>query len=255
MSNLSDIGFPVKSEQDVNDVIMSVLPHLDQIPAPPRGFYYKFDDESGAQLYLQGNAGQDIIGFNPAFDGKSIRRVGLTTAIERDTSELDGAFKGWVNPTDEINPEESGDYPLVFDMPDFRLQKDIEKQKTVDVQLTAFASSDFEIFESEEEFLRSKQEDGKIASQSFIPSGLFRISEEGMTETINPPQAHAVITGEIKQFDLRTNKLTGEEFYWFLAETFGGEIDIVADAKNVDAEPNIGGIVKGSFWLSGKILS
>ena len=98
MSNLSDIGFPVKSEQDVNQVIMDILNHLNPIPCPPRGYYFKFEDNSGAEIYLQTNPAQEIIGFNPAFGGKSRRKVGLTKLIERDTSELDGAFHAWSNP-------------------------------------------------------------------------------------------------------------------------------------------------------------
>ncbi len=255
MSNLSDIGFPVKSEQDVNDVIMSVLPNLTQIPCPPLGFYYKFQDESGAELYLQGNQGQDILGFNPAFNAKSRRRVGLTTAIERDTSVLDGAFKVWANPADENNPEDSGDFPFVFDMPDFRLQEDIEMQKTVDVALTAFASNDFEIFSSEEEFEASHADQSMFGARSFSASGLFKEGEGGTVEDVIPPQAHANFSGEIKEFELRTNSLTEAQFYWFLLETYGGEIDVVADPKLVSAEPKIGGIVKGSFWISGKIIN
>ena len=59
--------------------------------------------------------------------------------------------------------------------------------------------------------------------------------------------------GEIKEFDLRTNQLSGENFYRFLIETLGGEIDVVADPKFVPEEPKIGGIVSGQFWLSGRI--
>ena len=254
MSNLSDIGFPVKSEQDVNQVIMDVMPHLVQIPSPPRGYYYKFSDESGAELYLQGNTGQDILGFNPAFNGKSSIKVGLTTAIERDTSELDGAFKGWVNPADINDPETTSDYPIVFDMPDFRLHENMGVQTIVNIQLAAFASNDFEMFESKDAFEQSQEGDPKFSSLSFIPSGLFRITESGETEDVIPPQAHAIFSGEIKEAELRTNSLTGAKFYWLLVNTFGGDIDVVADQNLLETRPKIGGIVKGSFWLSGKIL-
>ena len=243
MSNLSDIGFPVKSEQDVNQVIMDVMPHLSQIPCPPRGFYYKFSDESGAELFLQGNTGQDILGFNPAFNGKSRRLVGLTTAIERDTSELDGAFKAVANPSDQDIPEDSGDFEFVFDLPDFRMHEDFDVQTTLEVQLTAFASNDFQVF--------SSSDNQTIDPNSFVASGLNQVTPDG--DAI-PPQAHAKIVGEIKDFELRTNTLTRSEFYWFLIETQGGEIDIVADPNLITTEPEKGGIVSGSFWLSGKLI-
>jgi hypothetical protein len=64
-----------------------------------------------------------------------------------------------------------------------------------------------------------------------------------------------MFAGEIKEFELKTNALTNAEFYWFLVETLGGEIDVVSDPKWIEKEPQIGGIVSGQFWLSGKIIA
>lgn len=256
MSNLSDIGFPVHNEQDVNDVIMSILNHLETIPCPPFGFYFKFADRSGAEIYLQTNSAQEIMGFNPAFSGKSKRRVALTESIERDTSMLDGAFYAWANPVDN-ETKISGEYPFVFDVPDFRTNEKVELQNILEIQLTAFASNDFQVFADEKEFDSSQTDETKFASNYFIPSGLFTNSEKEETdETVEPipPQAHAVFAGEIKQFELKTNEFTNERFYWFLVETLGGEIDVVADANLIKQEPENGNIIRGSFWLSGKII-
>ncbi len=248
MSNLSNIGFPVKTDEDVNQVIMDVLPHLERIPCPPRGFYYKFEDESGAQLYLQGNTAQDIIGFNPAFKGKSRRKVGLTSGIERDTSELDGAFEGWSGPEKEGDIENSGEFPFVFDVPDFRLHEDIKLQTIIDLELAAFASDDFRVFETEKAYLESQTDEPKLSARSFFPFGVIA-DEEPV-----PPQAHCGLAGKIKEFEQRSNSLTKKNFCWFLVETLGGEIDIVADPKLVGDDPKVGGIVNGSFWLTGKIV-
>ena len=253
MSNLSDIGFPVKSEQDVNQVIMDIMNHLKPVPCPPRGYYFKFEDVSGAEIYMQTNPAQEIMGFNPAFSGKSSRKVGLTKLIERDTSELDGAFHAWANPSNE-DVESSSDYPFVFDVPDFRTKETLELPKHVEIQLTAFASNDFQCFGSKDEFDSSQNGEPKTSSKSFIPSGLFTFDEKGESVEINPPQAHGILTGEIKDFELRTNEFTGEKFYWFWLDTYGGEVDVVADIGLVKEEPKVGGIVRGSFWLSGKIL-
>jgi hypothetical protein len=253
MSNLSDIGFPVRSEQDVNEVIMSVLNHLETIPCPPRGFYFKFADKSGAEIYLQSNSAQELLGFNPAFSGKSKRRVELTEIIERDTSDLDGAFHAWANPKEE-DFENTGEYPFVFDVPNFRVYENIELPKLAKIQLNAFASNDFQIFANEEDFESSQAEETKFAPNFFIPSGLFPVNENEEMDDIIPPQAHAMFAGEIKEFELKTNEFTGEKFYWFLVETFGGEVDVVADVGLIKEKPNVGGIIRGSFWLSGKII-
>lgn len=249
MSNLSDIGFPVRGEQDVNDVIVKVLETVSEIPCP-RGAYYKFVDASGAAIYLQANASQELIGFNPHFEGKSRRTVCLTEAIEKESSELDGAFHAWANPSEENNPE-SGEYPLVFDVPDFRTNINLKFPQNHEAQLTAFASSEFGVFKSEQDYYDSQEAEVKFASKSFIPNGLFNL-EADKTE---PPLAFGVFTGEIKEFELKTNTLTGEKFYWFLVDTLGGEIDVVADPKLVTIEPNVGGYLNGQFWLSGRLIS
>jgi hypothetical protein len=247
MSNLSDIGFPVRGEQDVNDVIMKVLKNVSEIPCP-RGSYYKFADASGAAIYLQANASQELIGFNPHFEGKSRRTVCLTETIEKESSELDGAFHAWANPSEENNPE-SGEYPFVFDVPDFRVNADLSFPQNRQVQLTAFASNEFQVFASERDFYAQQDSELKFAAKSFVPTGLINFH----IDNTQPPLAFGVFTGEIKEFELKTNELTGEKFYWFLVDTLGGEIDVVADAKLVAAEPSVGGYLNGQFWLSGRL--
>lgn len=253
MSNLSDIGFPVRHEADVNEVIMSVLGQVSEVRCP-RGFYLKFSDKSGAEIYLQGNHDQELIGFNPHFAGKSRRKVALTKAVEREASELDGGFHAWANPSDEANPE-SGDYPFVFDLPDFRTVPNLALPQTVEIQLTAFASNDFEMFADEKSYNESQESDLKYAAKSFVPTGLFAFDAENETVDLSVVRPVGKFSGEIKEFELKTNSLTDAQFYWFLVETLGGEVDVVSDPKWLENEPQIGGIVSGQFWLSGRILS
>jgi len=250
MSNLSDIGFPVSNEHDVNQVIMDIMPHLKRIDCGSTGIYYKFEDESGAQIFLQTNSAQEIIGFNPAFAGESKRTVKIEEQIERDTSDLDGAFRCIANP----GPSSDSEYPFVFDTPDFRTYSDLKIPSEVQLSLTAFASNDLEIYEDEFSYSEKQAGDAKVASKSFIPSGLITIDESGQPVEADPPQAHAIITGEITDCQRRRNVFTDKEFYFFVVETFGGFADIVADPELIKSEPKIGGIVKGSFWLSGKIV-
>ena len=248
MSNLSDIGFPVQSEQDVNVLITETIKRVESIKCD-QGFYLKFADPSGAEIYLQGNLEQELIGFNPHFDGKSRRIVSLTKVIERDSSELDGGFQALATAQ---NDADSIEYPFVFDVPDFRLVPNYELPQFREIQLTAFASNDFKIFDNEENYFSSQTDEPKLASKSFIPSGMFLPDEKATP--IEPPRPIGIFTGEIKEFELKVNELSGEEFYWFLIETLGGEIDVVADVKLISSEPKIGGIASGQFWLSGKIV-
>ncbi len=196
MSNLSDIGFPVQNEQDVNVLITETIKYVESIRCP-RGFYLRFSDTSGAEIYLQGNIEQELIGFNPHFDGKSRRKVGLTKAIERDSSELDGGFHAWAEP-DEDKIVDSGEYPFVFDVPDFRMIGEISFPQIQEIQLTAFASNDFKIYESERNYYVAQNSDPKFASKSFIPSGLFLPDDKA--NPIEPPQPIGIFSGEIKEF-------------------------------------------------------
>lgn len=251
MSNLSDIGFPTPDEQAINEMIMHVLEVAEPVKCE-RGFYLIYTDESGAEIYLQGNLQQELIGFNPHFRGKSRRQVGLTEAIERESSELDGGFYGWARPWDESDPE-FGDYPFVFDVPDFRLAENVNLPQIREIQLTAFASIEFDIFPDEASHRESQPDEIKLSAESFIPSGKFLSDSQG-AET-DPLRPIALFTGKIKEYELKTNRLSGHSFYWFLVETFGGEVDVVADPKLISAEPTIGGIISGKFWLSGKITT
>lgn len=252
MSNLSDIGFPTPDEQAVNDMIWHVIEMTSPIHTS-HGIYLKFSDESGAEIYLQGNEAQELIGFNPHFAGKSRRKVGLTNKIERDSSELDGGFYGWANPSDK-HFENSGEYPFVFDVPDFRTVEIADFPVIKEIQLTAFASNDFKMFSNEKDFSDSQESEAKNASKSFAANGLSALNETDEVIELNEVRPIGMFTGEIKEFEMRTNKVSGEKFYWFLVETLGGEVDVVCDPKFVTQEPEIGGIVSGQFWLSGKIL-
>ena len=251
MSNLSDIGFPTNSDQDINDMISHVL-ELAETIVSPGGFYLRFADASGAEIWLQGNAEQELIGFNPHFAGKSRRRIGLTQAIEREASVLDGGFHAWANPRD-AGVETSGEYPFVFDAPNFRLNEISQFPQICEIQLTAFASNDFVVYADEKSYDESQQDTTKYASKSFVPSGLLAVDAEDETIDLSAVRPIATFTGEIKEFELKTNQLSGNQFYWFLIDTFGGETDVVADVKLISSAPNIGGIVSGQFWLSGKI--
>jgi hypothetical protein len=251
MSNLSDIGFPTPDDKAVNEMIMHVLEHTKPVKSS-RGIYLIFSDDSGAEIYLQGNFEQELIGFNPHFSGKSRRKVSLTRTIERDSSELDGGFHAWANPAEGLS--ESGDYPFVFDVPDFRNVENLEFPQTVEIQLTAFASNDFKIFENDEDYQKAQESELNYASKMFVPSGLFAFDENDGSIDMSVVRPIGTFAGEIKSFELKTNSLSGENFYALLIETLGGEIDVVADPKLIAQEPKIGGIVSGQFWLSGRIV-
>lgn len=235
MSNLSDIGFPVKTEEDVNQMLMDVLSGIEQVACPPFGYYYRFEDASGAQVFLQANPVHELMGFNPGFKGLGITTLELIRTLERDTSELDGAY---------VARGAEGGPAFVFDLPDFRRVKLASLPFKAGVELTAFATNDFQLLEPGGDM---------PAEPSLSP---LRDSEADLLAgdpSAPPPQAHVSIEAVVATAERRENSKTKAEFWAFSAVTPAGEISIVADPSIVVRDPSPGDVVKGSFWLSGKI--
>jgi hypothetical protein len=246
MSDLSNIGFNIDTEDEFATLIEKSFETASQIEVP-WGFYIHFIDSSGAELWTQLNLDGEFIGFHPHFHGMSRRVVAITREIEGEDSELDGMFHAWANPTELTEPE-SGDYPFVFNVPDMKVLDEMDYPQNVEIQLTAFAS-DLEFYPNEDDYYGSQDEELQFAIESFMPIGLFDEDENG-----EAPKPFAVFSGVVQQSEVRTNEMTGEEFYWMLVDTLGGEVDVVASTDLCESLPNPLSIIQGQFWLSGRIL-
>jgi len=246
MSDLSNIGFTIDTEDEFASLIEKSFETATQIEVP-WGFYIHFIDSSGAELWTQLNLDGEFIGFHPHFHGMSRRVVALTREIASDESELDGMFHAWANPAEPTEPE-SGDYPFVFNVPDMKVLDEMEYPQNVEIQLTAFAS-DLEFYPNEDDYYGSQDEELQFAVESFMPIGLFDEDESG-----EAPEPFAVFSGVVQQSEVRTNEMTGEKFYWMLVDTLGGEVDVVASVELCESLPNPLSVIQGQFWLSGRIL-
>jgi hypothetical protein len=259
-SHFSTIGMPVNSPEEMVALAKRVVDNCASLDCP-QGRYLRWSSPSGAELWLQIDAENSLVGMCPHFSGESAVRIGLTDRVIRpDGTALDGAFHGWAEPADD-DPE-SGCYPFVFDAPDFLLHRELQLPAVVKAQIAAFAH-EVSLFPSPGAYDASLPPAGPspdnpellvpargFASQSFIPSGLF--SPGG--QTTDPPQAHAIFTGHILKTETRRNELTGREFYWALVETLGGTFDVIIDPGLVESAPKVGGVLQGAFWLSGRLL-
>ncbi len=103
---------------------------------------------------------------------------------------------------------------------------------------------------SEEEYFNAQESDMKFAVESFIPSGLFK--PDG--ETTTPPVAQAIFSGRIIETKNRTNGHTAKEYFWAKISVLGDEIDVVADPEILKGKLLNGGILSGSFWLTGRVI-
>jgi len=245
-SHLSDIGFEVSTDEEFSELAYQAY-ELGERLRVDQGGYLHWSPGEGVEIWGQLDNEENFIGLNPHFIGESRISVGLTARIERaETSVLDGAFHGWANASgDNV---EIGDYPIVFDAPDFRLCDSVKLPSIVEVQIAAFAH-ELSAFESDEAYYASQTQEPKFAAESFIPSGLFTAN----MESVEPPQAHAILAGHVLNTALRINPVTKSEFIWAKVQTYGGVFDVVADPLMVNGAVVEGGIVRGSFWLSGRL--
>lgn len=247
MSNLSDIGFPTPDEQSVNQIVMQALEGA-RVSECDTGLYLVYDDPSGASIYLQGSFDQELLGFNPHFDGASRRSLMLAREVRRDSSPMDGGFFAEHLRGDDAEDELHAD-GFVFDVPDFRMVANGILPRLAEVQLTAFGSNDFAIFAGEAEYQRAQQSDFTVATKMFVAAG--PPPGEASDAAARPV---ARLAGVVTSSEKRTNQMSGAEFYAMIVETLGGEIDVVIDPRYVTSEIVPGSIVSGTFWLSGRII-
>jgi len=246
-SNFSAIGLPIASEEEMYALVNRVGPLAEELTAPS-GAYFRWSDPSGAELWLQVNADNQLIGMNPHYAGRSAVRVGLTDRLPSvGPSELDGAFHGWADPAGD--EPDTGCYPFVFDAPDYRLREALSLPAVTEVQIAAFAH-EIAAFETVAAYEASQTGDLKFGSQSFIPSGLFTLGGESTA----PPKAAALFAGALWAVDAKIRVLSGQAFYCALVETLGWADAVVISATLLSGVPAVGGVISGSFWLSGRIV-
>lgn len=246
-SHMSSIGFPTETVESFNYYLDRAINGGETIPTQS-GFYIKWEVGNGVELWAQANRDREIIGLNPHFSGSARMRVRLTARVSRPESILDGAFRGWVDPPETDNPEMVERYPLVFDLPDYDVYSSLPLPTLVNLQLTAFAD-ELKAFDTDRAFEDSWERERNFAGEWFIPGEVF--SRDG--ESTQPPQAHAFFSGHILAAERVTNQFTNYDFYWAKVRTYGAEVDVVADPEMIEGSLIVGGVVSGTFWLSGRL--
>ncbi len=246
-SHMSDIGFPMEREEDYRQLATLALEKGEALETA-NGVYVKWSPDEQVELWVLMDQDETIVGLSPHFSGSARMRVALTERVSRpDGGALEGAFRGWADPRGD-HPE-SGDYQFVFDVPDYDLNRAVALPSVLDVQLAAFAH-ELEAYESNEAYKTAQGDVGKkIAPESFLPVGLW--TPRG--ELVDVPEAYAILTGHVLETSIITNPITDSDFCWARIRTLGGELDMVADPLMLNGFLVKGGIISGSFWLSGRL--
>ena len=246
-NHFTNIGFPIHDEASFQRYAELAAEYGARVDTPGGG-YIRWRAGEGAELWLQLDRRDRAVGLVPHFAGRVRRRGAVTRVVRRpNESPLDGAMHGWANPRSD-DPE-SGDYPLLFDLPDFDRVGALALPATVEVQLAAFAHS-ITVHESDEAFAAAQPSQSGMAAESFIPSGLFTPDDDPAAVQYS----EAVFAGHVREAALRTNPVTGLRFWWARIQTYGGELDVVADPELVPPRGiPAGGVAYGGFWLTGRL--
>lgn len=243
-SHLSALGFDVRTPEELVALARRVADRTEEHRVAA-GRYLRWQGGGGEELWLQMSAAGALVGMHPHFGGKARVRVGVNHRVGRDgDTALDGAFHGWAEPSDA---PDDGAYPFVFDSPDAGRHARTRLPLVTDVQIAAFAV-EIRSFPTVEAYDASHAgAELRFASRSFVPTGLF---DDGSAEA----RATALLTGHVVDAATLTNALTGRPYHHALVDSHGGRFDVVIDPELLARAPVPGGVVSGTFWLSGRIL-
>jgi hypothetical protein len=245
MSHFSDIGFPNIDREQFVELNKDAL-NKGQKSYSKEGSYFCLQIKPRIEVWAcVPNDKSKELGCNPHFNGITHNKVKVSDVIPSDYSNLENAYAVWIN---EGNVNGTQEYPFNFDCPNFALNDDLVGKEII-LQVTAFAETEFKVFKNQQEFDEDKKKRGDdfFGSHTFIPAGQF--VKEGQKQT-----AHAVFAGEVKRVELLKNSRTGQEFYWLVVDSLDADYDVVVDPKLATQVPQVGFIVVGNFWMSGKIV-
>jgi len=251
-SHLSDIGFNPMDQEEWKALVRHAAKSGEPLESR-KGTHIRWSPGHGIELWVQVRLSKkkpELIGCVPHFSGTSRTRYGLEKMYHDPSihTELDGSYHGYANPPGD-DPR-LGDYPLILDVPDFDLSwSRVVCPAIVEVQVAAFAH-EVAFYPDEQAFDESQTEKPGFAAQSFIPSGTF-LPGGGL---VQPPKAEAIAAGRVLHEESLTNPETGRSFCHAKVETYGAELDVVADPEIVKGTPSPGGVAFGVFWLSGRIV-
>lgn len=240
------IGLLIDDDEALEEYAFRACDFGEPINTDGQAYYCRWRVGGGAELWAAIDEGDVTVDLSPHFTGGASMRVAITgRIIPDDATTMVGRFHAWANPDENDDDPESGDYPFVFAAPDFAVWAALPLPATVSVSLAAFAH-ELDAYPDEDAYMASQEGELKYAAESFIPSGLFTDGENKALPT-------AIFAGRVLETEVRSLPDSWRTFVWARIRTLGGEVDVVAARDEVRGEVVPGGIISGTFWLSGRI--
>jgi hypothetical protein len=245
-SHFNAVGFSIGSQIEFERLLKMAFESGQAVPIH-NGRYVVWEPGEGVQLWVKVKD-RVVLGCSPHYQGEGTLKVEVQGFYSRpeDIAATDGALIGTVIPVDAA----SASFPLVADVPGFEATASrVAAPQTVAVQATGFAR-EMNCFADSDAFAKCQ------GTTAISDTEFFRFP--GMTAA---PSAEALIPAEVRitarvlKASLRINPVTQQSFIALvIAAPGGGTIDIAANPQVASGELLPGGIIQGTFWLSGRVL-
>lgn len=243
------VGFPFDSQHDLETfcVVTSQLVEKEHWMRLKNGAYYLFmGPDNGVEWIGQFDKQANPLGGNPHFSGDGRVRIEVTSVHDLEDGPLEAVIVGTMCDEDD---EPSGP-PVPITIPDYApFQAAVSVPRIhLTVQVAAFAEG-VEFFASEEDF-RANEQFKKMSTDFYIPTGTF--TPDG--KPVSPPQPRVLMAGRVLTCESRTNSFSNLSFWAMRIECQSATFDVVAAPEALNESPTVGGILAGSFYLSGRLI-
>lgn len=240
INNFSHVGF-FPSSGNFQELMTQLVESVRKI-TPYKEYknlkYVNYVDKSGAEVQIVVDEANNLMSLNPYFKGKS-EIEGVLERIVRDDIHHEGGFI--------VKCNDSGtEFPIYFN------NKDVYEYEDKNIKLPQIKKIQLSVFPREikffEDILDPEFITTRLSERSFTSSGLF-LDENNKNE-----RPEAIISGKVISVEEHKNAFSGLLFLSIVAETLGGEIDIVVDPAILQKFPKVGDTFAGQFWVSGRII-
>jgi hypothetical protein len=197
-----------------------------------------FRDSSGASMVMWADAGKFVDGA-PSFAATLRIAVAEPSLYLNESDRFSSVAYVEVLEGGEMN------FPLTTALENVHELFDRPETNFTALALTGFAE-EISVWPSEAAYDAVHTGQPQMASESFVPSGMFAESPQEIS-------AHGFMTGIVEQVETRLNGVSGNAFVVALVRTYGMTLECVfapQDAENIAT----GSVVQGTFWLMGRLL-
>jgi len=245
-NDYSDIGLCINSREELIDYAYANADRT-EFRKTERGEYGRLDISNELELWYYGDEnGVEPLSMEMCFNSGHTMRLSDFSWISFPEDRTDSVLLNGL-----LDEGETGFYTNVEIVNACEFIGGSEETLSDDaceLDLTLFAR-DFEVFGSEEEYYNAHT--SGMASESCIPYGAFPLP--GMEEGFEPA-ATVMLNGTVISAERLTNPETGLKFWYVLLACMGMEFSMVAADELIENELIPGNVVKGSYWVSGKLL-